>query len=48
MFKYDDYGVREDVEVHFHAFKIMTEEFQLCEWGHCRLGKLHRCSEITS
>jgi hypothetical protein len=27
MFKYDDYGVREDVEVHFHAFKIMTEEF---------------------
>jgi hypothetical protein len=22
--------------------------YQLCEWGHCRLGKLHRCSEITS
>jgi hypothetical protein len=26
----------------------MTEHFQLCEWGHCRLGKLHRCLEITS
>jgi hypothetical protein len=24
----------------------MTEEFQLCEWGHC-LGKLHRCSEMS-
>jgi hypothetical protein len=26
----------------------MTEQFQLCEWGHCHLGKLHRCSEIMS
>jgi hypothetical protein len=26
----------------------MSEQFQLCECGHCRLGKLHRCSEITS
>jgi hypothetical protein len=24
----------------------MTEQFQLCELGSCRLGKLHRCSEI--
>jgi hypothetical protein len=26
----------------------MAEQFQLCELGHCRHGKLHRCSEITS
>jgi hypothetical protein len=25
----------------------MTEQFQLCEWGHCHLGKLHLFSEIT-
>jgi hypothetical protein len=37
----------EDAEVHLHALQTMTEQFQLCEWGHCR-GKLHRCSEITS
>jgi hypothetical protein len=24
------------------------QQFQRCEWGHCRLGKLCRCSEITS
>jgi hypothetical protein len=36
---------REDVEVHLHAFQSMTEQFQLWEWGHCCLGKLHRCSE---
>jgi hypothetical protein len=40
---------REDVEVHLHALQIMTEEFQLCEWGlYRRLGKLYCCSEITS
>jgi hypothetical protein len=39
---------REDVEVHVHALQTMTEQFQLCEWGHYRLGKLRRCSEITS
>jgi hypothetical protein len=38
---------REDVEVHLHALQTVTEQFQLCEWGHCGLGKLHRCSEIT-
>jgi hypothetical protein len=26
----------------------MTKQFQLCEWGHGRLGKLHRCPKITS
>jgi hypothetical protein len=26
----------------------MTEHFQLFEGGHCRVGKLHRSSEITS
>jgi hypothetical protein len=39
---------REDVEVHLHALQAMTEEFQLCEWGHNRLGKLHHYSKITS
>jgi hypothetical protein len=38
---------RTDVEVHLHAPQAMTEQFQLCEWGYCRLGKLHRCSELT-
>jgi hypothetical protein len=38
----------EDVEVHLHALQTMAEQFKLCEWGHCFLGKLHRCSEITS
>jgi hypothetical protein len=38
---------REDVEVHFHALQTTTDEFQLCEWGHCRLGKLHRYQKIT-
>jgi hypothetical protein len=37
---------REDVEVHLHTLQTMTKQFQLCEWGHCRLGILHR-SEIT-
>jgi hypothetical protein len=37
--------VEEDVEVHLHALQTMTEQLQLCGWGHCRLGKLHRCSE---
>jgi hypothetical protein len=23
----------------FHALKIMSEQFQLCGWGHCHLGK---------
>jgi hypothetical protein len=39
--------VKEHIEVHLHALQTMTKQFQLCEWGHCRLGKLHRCSEIT-
>jgi hypothetical protein len=39
---------REDAEVHLHALKTMTEQFQLCEWGYFRLEKLHGCSEITS
>jgi hypothetical protein len=39
---------REDVEVHVHALKSMTEQFQLCEWGHSRLGKLRRRLEIMS
>jgi hypothetical protein len=26
---------------------IMTEQFQLCEWEHCHLGKVHHCSEMS-
>jgi aerobic-type carbon monoxide dehydrogenase small subunit (CoxS/CutS family) len=37
---------REDAEVRLHPLQTMTAQFQLCECGHCRLGKLHRCSEI--
>jgi hypothetical protein len=37
----------EAVEVHVHALKTMTEQFQLCERGHLHLGKLHRCLDIT-
>jgi hypothetical protein len=33
---------REDTEIHLHDLQIMIEQFQLCEWGHCCLGKLHR------
>jgi hypothetical protein len=39
---------REDAEVHLHALQTMIQQFQLCEWGHCRLVKQHRCSEVTS
>jgi hypothetical protein len=39
---------REDAEVRLHALQTMTEQFRLCEWEDCRLGKLHHCSEITS
>jgi hypothetical protein len=28
---------REDVEVHLHALQTTTEQFQLCEGGHCSL-----------
>jgi hypothetical protein len=38
----------EYVQVHLHVLHTITEQFRLCEWGHCRLGKLHRCSERTS
>jgi hypothetical protein len=38
----------EDAEVDLHALQTMSEQFQLCEWGHCHLEKLHRCSKITS
>jgi hypothetical protein len=30
---------REDGEVHLHALKNMTEQFQLREWGHCHFLK---------
>jgi hypothetical protein len=39
---------REDVEVPFQALQTMTEQFQLCEWGHIQLGKLHHYTEIMS
>jgi hypothetical protein len=39
---------KEDAEVHLYGFQIMTEQFQLCEWEHCPLGKRHHCSEIMS
>jgi hypothetical protein len=39
---------REDAEVHLHAPQTMTEQFKLCELEHCRLGKLHHCSEMIS
>jgi hypothetical protein len=35
------------VNCEFHAFHTMTEQFQVCEWGHYHLARLHRCSEIT-
>jgi hypothetical protein len=28
---------REYVEVRLHALQTTTEQFQLCEWGYCRL-----------
>jgi hypothetical protein len=31
-----------------HARQTTTEQFQLSEWGRCRQGKLHRCSEKAS
>jgi hypothetical protein len=36
----------EDAEVQLHVLQTMTEQFQLCEWGHSCLGKLHNFSEI--
>jgi hypothetical protein len=39
---------REDVEVHLPALQTLTEQLQLCEWGLCRLEKLHRFSKTTS
>jgi hypothetical protein len=39
---------RENIEARLRAIQTMTEQFQLCEWGHCRLGKLRCSSEITS
>jgi hypothetical protein len=47
MFKFVIVLAGEDVEVHLRAIRTMNEQFQLCEWGHCSLGKLHHCSEIT-
>lgn len=38
---------REKAEVHLHILQTMTERFRPCQWGHCRLGKLHRHSQIT-
>jgi hypothetical protein len=38
---------REDAEVHFHALQIMTQQFQLREWGHYCREKWNHCSEIT-
>jgi hypothetical protein len=37
---------REDAEVHLHALQTMTEQFQMCEWGHRRLKNLRRFSEL--
>jgi hypothetical protein len=48
MLKSGDCAAKEDAEVHLHALQIMTEQFQLCEWGHWCLEKLHRCSDIMS
>jgi hypothetical protein len=39
---------KEDVEVHLHALQTMNEQFHLCEWRHCQLGKVLRCLEIMS
>jgi hypothetical protein len=35
----------EDAEVYLHALQTMTEQFQLCEWGHFSLRELHRSFE---
>jgi hypothetical protein len=37
---------KDDIDVYLHAHQTMTEQFQLCEWGHCYLGKEHHCLEI--
>jgi hypothetical protein len=39
---------RDDAEVHLLALQTMTEQFLLCEWGHCCLAKLHHCLEVMS
>jgi hypothetical protein len=33
-------------EVALHALQTMIEQFQLCEWGHCCLGKLHCLNHV--
>jgi hypothetical protein len=48
IIKSGNWLAREDGEVHIHALQTMTEQFQLCKWEHCHLGKLHHCSEIMS
>jgi hypothetical protein len=40
--------LKKDADVHLHALQTITEQFQLCEWGHWHLGELHHCSEIMS
>jgi hypothetical protein len=39
---------QENVEVHLHALQTMIKQFQLCELGLCRFGKLHRYLERAS
>jgi hypothetical protein len=31
----------------WNSVSFSSEHFQLCEWGHCHLGKLHHCSEMS-
>jgi hypothetical protein len=35
-------------ELHLLTLQTMTEQFQLCEWGHWYLRILHYCSKIMS
>jgi hypothetical protein len=47
MFKSGDCAGQDDAEVHLHALQTTTAQYQLCEWEHCHVGKLHRYSEMS-
>jgi hypothetical protein len=32
---------RKYVDIRLHVLQTITEQFLLCEWGRCHLGKLH-------
>jgi hypothetical protein len=48
MFKSGDCAAQGRCQSSPSFLQTITEQFQLCERGHCQLGKLHHCSEIMS